>query len=244
MKPLNSLLLLILLFAFMNGKGQDTTAYFINGKGDKVEKEAAKYSRKVLKQNKQWLVWDYYLNGPLQMSAIYSDKKLTTKNGLKSSFYENGNPSSALNYTDGKLIGTSTWYFENGQKSAVEIYNSKGLVSFEFFDEKGNKLEGDLQPVEYPQFPGGADSLVFYLQKVLKYPPNALKNKTEGTVIVEFYIDTDGSVKGAKINKSIHPELDAEALRVVNSLPNFSIGKQHNRPVKVQNAIPIKFYNQ
>lgn len=92
-----------------------------------------------------------------------------------------------------------------------------------------------------PQFPGGQEVLLKYLAANIKYPASAVKAKKQGRVIVTFIIQKDGSVAKARIAKSVDPELDAEALRIVKAMPNWTPGTQDGKPVNVKYTIPVVF---
>lgn len=92
-----------------------------------------------------------------------------------------------------------------------------------------------------PQFPGGQGVLMKYLAANIKYPASAVKAKKQGRVIVTFIIQKDGSVAKARIARSVDPELDAEALRIVKAMPNWTPGTQDGKPVNVKYIIPVNF---
>lgn len=92
-----------------------------------------------------------------------------------------------------------------------------------------------------PQFPGGQGVMMKYLAANIKYPASAVKAKKQGRVIVTFIVQKDGSVTHAKIAKSVDPELDAEALRIVKGMPKWTPGTQNGKPVSVRYTIPVKF---
>ena len=94
---------------------------------------------------------------------------------------------------------------------------------------------------EMPQFPGGAAALMQYLSKNIRYPEDAHKNNIQGRVIVNFIVETDGSITEAKVWRSIHPLLDAEALRVINAMPKWNPGIQGGKPVRVKYTVPVTF---
>ena len=85
-----------------------------------------------------------------------------------------------------------------------------------------------------PQFPGGQGVMMKYLAANIKYPASAVKAKKQGRVIVTFVIQKDGSVTNARIVRSVDPELDAEALRIVKAMPNWTPGTQDGKPVNVK----------
>ena len=92
-----------------------------------------------------------------------------------------------------------------------------------------------------PSFPGGSQALVDFLRENTKYPEQALKDSIEGRVVVAFVIDTDGSITKPEVVRSVHPLLDAEALRVVKLMPKWEPGSENGTPVKVRYNLPITF---
>ena len=103
------------------------------------------------------------------------------------------------------------------------------------------KNSWDCIPETMPYFPGGNVLMLKYLADNIKYPASAVKAKKQGRVIVGFIVQKDGSITHAKIVRSIDPELDAEALRVVKGMPKWTPGTQLGKPVSVKYALPVKF---
>jgi len=100
-----------------------------------------------------------------------------------------------------------------------------------------------IEPIEeMPQFPGGTQKLFEYLSANVRYPKEAEDKCLQGRVVTTFVVEKDGSITDAKIVRGIDPALDAEALRVVNSMPNWIPGKQDGEPVRVKYTIPITFH--
>ena len=94
---------------------------------------------------------------------------------------------------------------------------------------------------EMPAYPGGMEELMKFLQTHVKYPKEAEEKGQQGRVLVMFVVEKNGSITNAKVVKSVSPELDAEALRVVKSMPNWTPGKQRGEAVRVKFTIPIVF---
>jgi len=92
-----------------------------------------------------------------------------------------------------------------------------------------------------PEFPGGEKGVVRFLNQTMRYPEEAVKKDEHGKVIVQFVISKTGKVGKAKILKSVSPELDAEALRVIGLLPDWTPGEQQGEKVAVYRIIPILF---
>jgi len=95
---------------------------------------------------------------------------------------------------------------------------------------------------DMPEFPGGILELRRWIKSNVKYPETARKQKIMGKVYIGFVINKEGKVEGGKVLRSIDPLLDSEALRVVNSMPNWKPGKQKGKPVKVSFSFPITFH--
>ena len=94
---------------------------------------------------------------------------------------------------------------------------------------------------EMPMFPGGDVELLRYIGENTNYPEAAKIANLSGRVIVRFCVTAKGGVSQASILKGVAPELDAEALRVVGTLPAFEPGKQGGKPVPVWYMVPITF---
>ena len=94
---------------------------------------------------------------------------------------------------------------------------------------------------QMPEYPGGVVEMTKFLQRNIQYPANAAKNEVEGRVILQFVVEKNGQIGEVKVVRSVDPELDAEAMRVVKSMPNFIPGRQDGKPVAVLYTIPISF---
>ncbi len=94
---------------------------------------------------------------------------------------------------------------------------------------------------EMPMFPGGEVALLQYISDHTQYPEVAKENNIQGKVIVRFCVTSKGGVDKVSILKSVDPELDKEAIRVVGTLPAFKPGKQGGKPVPVWYMVPINF---
>ena len=94
---------------------------------------------------------------------------------------------------------------------------------------------------EMPSFPGGPAGLMKWLSSHVQYPAIAIDICIQGTVIVAFIVEPDGSVSNAKLMRSVDPNIDQEALRVVRQMPKWNPGKRAGIPVRVRCCLPIKF---
>ena len=107
---------------------------------------------------------------------------------------------------------------------------------------EGKPENGVYQVVEeMPEFPGGQEKLMEFLAKSMKYPVEAQKNNEQGRVIVQMVVEADGSISNIKVIRSVSPSLDAEAMRVVGSMPKWKPGRQKGKAVAVKYTLPITF---
>ena len=125
-------------------------------------------------------------------------------------------------------LGVSKAFSDNGSKYIVPLRHVNTGKTFDVVEEM-------------PQFPGGPAALFEFLSKNIQYPKDAEKAKLQGRVIVTFVVKKDGSITDAKVVKSVAPSLDAEALRVINEMPNWTPGRQGGQPVNVKYTVPLTF---
>ena len=96
---------------------------------------------------------------------------------------------------------------------------------------------------EHPTFKGGGPNyFATWVTSRVKYPKDAKKAGIEGTVMVCFVVDIDGKITDAHVHESVHPELDAEAIRVVMKSPKWKPAKKDGKPVRVSYTMPVMFY--
>ena len=94
---------------------------------------------------------------------------------------------------------------------------------------------------EMPEFPGGMQEMMKWLGANIKYPTICQENGTQGRVIVQFVVTREGDITDAAVAKGIDPYLDAEALRVIKSMPKWKPGKQRGKEVNVKYTLPVVF---
>ena len=92
-----------------------------------------------------------------------------------------------------------------------------------------------------PSFPGGGSALMSYLMTHVKYPQEASAKGIMGRVIVNFVVETDGTVSNVTVVDSKNPYLDREAARVVMSMPKWIPAKHEGQAVRVKYSLPISF---
>lgn len=93
-----------------------------------------------------------------------------------------------------------------------------------------------------PKFQGGdANTFAKWVSDHLNYPDDAKEACISGRALVQFVIDEEGQLRDAKVVRSIHPSLDAEALRVISSSPKWTPGGDGNKPISVTYLFPVIF---
>lgn len=95
---------------------------------------------------------------------------------------------------------------------------------------------------EMPKYPGGDEALRKDIASLVKYPVAAQENEIQGKVYITFVVNEEGKIQDAKIARGVDPSLDAEALRVMNTLDKtWKPGKEKGVAVKVNYTVPINF---
>ncbi len=105
--------------------------------------------------------------------------------------------------------------------------------------EKKEEILGNSEIM--PQFKGGLEKLFEYLGNNIKYPKRDKNAGIQGKVYITFVVDKKGRIKDVKILRGVSQLIDAEALRVVKAMPNWSPGIQAGNPVSVRYNLPINF---
>jgi len=93
-----------------------------------------------------------------------------------------------------------------------------------------------------PEFPGGMQALMKYLQENINYPRISRENGSQGRSFIAFVVNTDGSIQDVEVMKSSSDVyLDKEAVRVVTGMPKWNPGKQNGKAVRVRFTLPVTF---
>ena len=126
---------------------------------------------------------------------------------------------------------------DDAASAQVEAYTPPAVVEEE--EESSQQIFTVVETM--PEFPGGQGALLQYLAKSIKYPVIAQENGIQGRVSCSFVVNKDGSIVDAEVIRGVDPSLDKEALRVINSMPKWSPGKQRGKPVRVKYTVPVTF---
>ena len=131
-----------------------------------------------------------------------------------------------LNLEDSDNLGVDIMgYIEDVKEEVIE----EEAIPFALVEEK-------------PKFQGGdANTFSKWVSQHLDYPEIAKENGVSGRVMVQFTVNPNGTVSDVKVLRGVDPSLDKEAVRVIQSSPKWTPGKQRDRAVKVTYQFPVIF---
>jgi periplasmic protein TonB len=218
----------------MVSKAQKIDTVYFDSKWVKTDK-ANKHYYRVIKENKDrktFFIKDFYSTGATQMEGTYSSLDPDVKNGNFVWFYPDGKKKMESVFKQGEMIKVAEWD-ENGVlkkgPDIVKVTNS----------ETGE--EGMASIERAPSYKGGISALSEFISKNTKYPRELEKEGVTGKVVVRFTVTRDGDVIDPEVIKSVHPLLDAEAVRVVKLMKKWEPGKQDGKFIDVRFTLPFNF---
>ena len=106
-------------------------------------------------------------------------------------------------------------------------------------DPDSSKIFGTAE--EMPSFPGGEKALMQYIKDNTYYPEEMCEGAAQGRVMVGFVINEDGSISDVKVLRSLTPECDEVAVKIVKGMPKWNPGKQNGKAVKTKYTVPVSF---
>ncbi|MBR4535182.1 MAG: energy transducer TonB [Bacteroidales bacterium] len=133
----------------------------------------------------------------------------------------------------------------SGIEDDIVMEPEEEFVHEEFVEDVSTYEEDVSDPVYYaeemPEFPGGQEAMQAFIQKELVYPVVALNYGIQGTVLVRFVVERDGSISDVTPVVSLFEVCDQEAIRVVKAMPKWKPGKNYGKNIRVYLQIPITF---
>ncbi|HEY4787934.1 MAG TPA: TonB family protein [Bacteroidales bacterium] len=131
-------------------------------------------------------------------------------------------------------------------KAQISVADVKGSDDANAVDVADLKVveekEEPLQFVEQmPEFPGGVDAMMKYLNANIRYPSIATEMGISGRVILQFVVDKHGKINNVKVLRGIGGGCDEEAIRVVKNMPSWKPGRQNGKEVPVYFTLPVVF---
>ena len=130
---------------------------------------------------------------------------------------------------------TATW-----QPSSTAT--SDDIVSSEVdIETETNDSEAFDVVEKMPEYPGGIEGMMKFLQENIHYPETASKAGIQGRVLINFIVESDGRISNIHVVRKVNDDLDAEAVRVVGAMPKWTPGMQKGKAVRVKYTLPISF---
>ena|ERR1700757_549568 len=248
---MKKLFLLLFIVSCLKGFTQTDTIFY-NVNNDRVASlnSAAKYEtttrsvtdtsveikREFTKAGQQITEDYYYIN----RGAHPPESKDKAHIGSSRVWYDTGKLKREIMYNNNKMDGTCKTYWENGQLKRDDIYEDGKFISGKCYTPQGKDTTHYNFEI-MPEFKGGIREMMQYIQKNLKYPEKSKEAGIQGKVFVKFVIETDGSITNVTVLKGVNEELDKEAVRVIQNMPNWKPGLQDGVLVRVYFNIPLIF---
>ena len=142
-------------------------------------------------------------------------------------------------YVNGKMNGGWKYYSKDGSLRNSETWADGELIKGTAYTSDGERAY--IHREEQASFPGGMTALYKYIQTSLSYPSNAREKRIQGKVYVEFIVWKDGSIRDVSIKKGVHPDLDAEAVKIIEAMPPWEPGLQRGFPINSRFVLTINF---
>ncbi|MBE6318768.1 MAG: TonB family protein [Bacteroidales bacterium] len=152
------------------------------------------------------------------------------------------NKSNVKKKTDQSIKKRENSELSNKNEKNVEAKKEKDNI----IERKDDKVESNTKETQKlddrsPQFPGGDVAFVKWIDSHLIYPTDAKKESIQGSVVVQFVVESDGSIGQVRVSKGCHPSLDKEAIRVIKSLPKFLPAVVNGSPMRCWYRTTVNF---
>lgn len=221
---------------------QKDTLFFDKNWKETTNNTEYSFYRIYSKAGNNYLIYDYYADGKIQMTTTSTLINPLNKNGLTIYYSSNGIKSAAGHHENNKPVKRWVWYCEKHNDSTVAVYNDDGTKIYSRMCKEEKDGEVFTIVEKMPEFPGGVQEMMGFIQKNIIYPNRAITNKIGGKIFIKFIVNTSGDISDVTVIKgSGLRDLDDEARRIVMRMPRWSPGTQNNKPVSVYFNLPINF---
>lgn len=146
-----------------------------------------------------------------------------------------------MDYNINMLDGIEEVFSEESEIEEIDekLFEDHGIAMVEEEDFSNQRIYDIVD--EMPVFPGGDYELIKYIDENLNYPQDAIERGIQGRVFVKIIVEPNGIISNAKIIRGLGYGCDEEAVRVVESMPNWKPGRKNGETVRVNMAIPVNF---
>ncbi len=231
-----NLLLILCCISATHGWTQDTI-YLDSHWKETQKKEQASYFKIVDTQDKIINAKTYSISGVIKSERNYYLKgKKKYFHGEQKNWYESGELHTKADYKKGKRDGSFLSYWKSGVVKRKDNYDNGKFKGGNCFDENGKEVTY-YEFEKSPQFQGGKEGLIQYLQANIK------PGIGTGKVVVKFTIEPDGSIKNPMVMKSDNTSLNKYSLEIIKNMPNWSPAFQDGNAVRVTRTLPLVYTN-
>ena len=203
-----------------------------------------------------YFIYDKIINNFIEMNAVEVSPNLDILPYLDNIQLQNI-PLPEVKLPAGAVIQADENTIPDAEDTTKDDVKKKNIVPIQTFSQDTSSTKNGLNGTESDQasdyvvptgvsernavFPGGEASRLSFIRVNIQYPAEAVKLKIGGKVIISFTIDKKGFVKNVTVVKSVHPLLDAEALRVVKMMPRWEPCVKHGKANDQNFKVPISF---
>lgn len=144
------------------------------------------------------------------------------------------------------ISGLISLFLLIGSFQTIDANTLQNIVSANnLYSEQSNPPRSKEKIIEIPDidpmFSGGSHEMTRFISTSLRYPPEAAENNIQGLVVYNFVVELDGSLSEFEIMHRAHPLLDAEALRILKSMPAWRPGVYKGENVRSRHYVPMYF---
>lgn len=119
------------------------------------------------------------------------------------------------------------------------LINQNEAYSIVMRKKSGDKVYSSVEKM--PEYPGGMKYFKRYIDRNLKYPEEAKKNKIEGVVVMQFVVEKNGDITNPRVVRRLEASLDSVAMNLVKGMPRWTPASDHGVKVRCKYSVPIAF---
>lgn len=231
------LLFSLFIISFHASKAQDTV--YVDKAQRRTSRDKAAFYKISFREGSLYRCETYALGGNLMSLLYYSDKDLTTLEGPARYFYANGTIDSEGPYKNNLRNGSWKFYSQTGKQTGFIFFKDNKVATADYLERYGHMMDDNNDAL--PSFKGGKDALVEYIRQTLNPIQKLAKEKIKGTVKVGFVVSETGKITDVHIVSGINDQVNQQAIKMINGMPDWHPGMQYDKPVKVPLIIPIVF---
>jgi len=183
----------------------------------------------------------YLKSGIIQEENSYANFKQNILHGKVKEWFSNGQLKKDIDYNNNEFDGNVITYWSNGNIKRIDIFSNGKLLSGTCYDSIGLEIKY-FDYIQYPEFKGGNEELMNFIDKNTNYPEDCRGDEIHGTVYVRFIIESNGEVSNTIIVRSVHHAMDTEVLRVIKKMPNWNPGRIDGETTRFSFVLPIRFH--